>query len=377
MTLILRRDFQLVNVSERELRDGHILAREYCAVSELNAERFCTAVFVDKANDSVKMGFQLQSDYKSTVTSPVWVSAGCYAIYIDLRLFPPLSREQLSYLNWLTHHFQKLEVLFDNCPLLLSGNFGLDKMPENWRFVRRREEGIKTTLQIAVDDEFRDVSINLVNQKDNPSDLIDYEADQSEITLTRPELYDNAIEIVNNACKARKRAKSSVLFTVCPVPCRIPPLNRRKYIKYSIKDVSAQYRWFNTLYYVHTPEKMSFVFVGPHESVAVVLPLLREAFSLYYTISEEIVSERDRTWSMCLGNVVEDPCVFAWARWSFNFVAVRDLIFALVPLNLPPYVILELLDLDFVYRYFTRYQKVRLIESVIRSCRNVIARRVN
>jgi len=356
-----------------------------------NEEVHDNTLFWSRKREEVCAAFELRQrlerDY--TLRRSVYVHGNNYAIYIKLFEFPSKAAQRcraLDYFRDLEAAFAKVEVVFGQRETgLLNVFFPRQVIPNAWRrfWLKEDEEGI--SLRVARYGAYTDVTLQLV---DRPF-LFNVNVEGAPFEVAWAVIDVGAgVDIVERRFNALLQPKGSVLFEVTCNAQTIALVKQFGFDHSEVEDLNMLacrnisvdgQEWLITCVQLFDDgARIQFIISGRYADMQTTVSVWRALLSKEIgTITREECAPRDGTW-----RVVHDKSLIATrfelahTRWWYVCAGIRDVVIALLPLELPPYIILELLDFsDRLFACQSEYNKVNLIVAVIASARKVVARR--
>lgn len=348
------------------------------------------ALFWSHSRGEVWAAFELRQRLQRDVAQrcpPVYITASNFAIYIVLYAFPLSTAQRcqtLDYFRDLTLEFEKVEVVFGQREsALLNVLFPRQAIPSAWRRLWLKiEEDV--SLKVARRDSFNDATLKLV---DTPY-LFDFNVEGAPFEVPRSILVSVGVDIVERRFSSLLQPKGAVLFEVAYVDARNSGFEQYQWSEYTvvIKMNALAHRnvtgfrqgWSLTCMQILDNARVQFIVSGLYVDRKTAVPMWRALLTERIgTITREECAPCDCTWFVAPDkSLTEVPYFYAWTRWHHVYVEIRDVVIALLPLELPPYIILELLDFtDHLFACQSEFNKINLIVGVIASARRVVAQR--
>jgi len=364
-------------------KDVHEVYEHACEIDTVRDD----ALFWSLKDEKVWVAFVLRQklEFAPDECPPVHVSAGSYALYINLHKFPleVVKRIQsMAYFDRLKTYFGALEVGFGKREAsLMRDVFPAQTIPEQWRGVSVRHESVHTVC-VKKYGRCHDVTVDLVPF----SWRIKYNVDAAPFRVEKDEFVRSGVEIVEKRFDAELRPKASALFTVAL---------SEKYINANGNNISSgelnalalrasgtaavsDNCWTILHRLVRSDNSEQFVVGGlradRHAAVEVWKGLLERRIGV---VIDEQLSSEDHTWLLFADHLpIQSVHVHAWMRWRLVHDEIRDYAFALAAVGFPPYIILDLIDwTTIILAQQNELKKITLIVSVINSMRRVVAQR--
>lgn len=349
-------------------------------------------LFWSEKREEVRAAFELRERRQRATDHcpPVYTTARNYAIHIILCWFPPEVSQQPRSLNYFADvciTFRKFELVFEpRQAALMSVFFPNQPIPPDWRRIWfTKEQAAHDTFRVTRWGAYNEVVVNFIHLPYLMEMNIEHPA---ALDVEWKAFASAGVEIVEKRFDALLKPKGSVVFDVkynATHIARAEQFNPHTYVGIRELNLLARAAHSSGKYwsivcmhetdYVAARIIVAGLYADRELAIAVWRRLLTENVG---TIESELWAAYDNMWvGQHDRTLVETNQFYSWTRWcSVVWNEIRGVVIALLPLNLPPYIILELLDYtNHLYACQPEYKKVNLIVALIASARKVVAQR--